>query len=61
MPKKHGNLTIWLNVYYMPDKEEPKYRGKIDIDGESYELSLWVNIHISDIPIHMSGQVTKKN
>ena len=61
MSEKHGNLTIWLNVYYTPDESGPNYRGKVDIDGESYELSLWINSHIHDIPIHMSGQVTRKN
>jgi len=53
-----NNITIFLNVHKKENEKTPDYRGYIDIDGEKYEVSLWVNTNIKEIPIHMSGQVT---
>ena len=58
--RKVGNITIWLNVY-RSDEKEPGYRGKLDVDGESYDISIWENTFLRDIPIHMSGQITEKD
>lgn len=60
MPEnKVGNITIYLNVFKKEDTE-PRYRGKLDINGVSYSISLWSNDSIKGVSINMSGQITEK-
>lgn len=54
---KVGNATIWLNVFKPDDSDQPDYRGKANIAGQPYELSLWVNTEKNGTVIHMSGQI----
>jgi len=53
-----GNVTIYANVY--KKEEQPDFRGKIDIDGKTYDLSLWTNHELNGYPVNISGQVTEE-
>ena len=55
-----GNITIVRNVY-KKDPVQPDYRGKIDIEGASYDIVLWVNNNILRIPLHLSGEITEQD
>ena len=59
MSEKIGNITLWLNVHRKNEKE-PGFRGKLDVNGKSYEVSIWEDTLLRDIPIHLSGQITEK-
>jgi len=60
MPKKpKGNLTIYLNVHKKEDDKTPHYRGKMNVGGKNYDVSLWVNGEMAGIPIHLSGQLSE--
>jgi len=65
---KVGNITVWLNVFCKTFDDDtapagrsaPRYRGKLDIDGKTYEVSLWVNENLNGAPIHLSGQICEE-
>ena len=60
MAAKRGknNLTVYLNVFKKDDDKTPNYRGKLDIEGKTYDVSLWVNTEThGGVPVHLSGQV----
>jgi len=59
---KKGNLTVYLNVHKKLDKDDtaPHYRGKMDVEGKTYDISLWTNGEIRGVPIHLSGQVSEQ-
>lgn len=59
MGNKVGNLTIYLNTFKDEDTQ-PDYRGKMDIGNDTYEVSLWINRSIAEVPINLSGQVTER-
>lgn len=58
MTRKAGNITIWLNAFKKKE-DQPDFRGKIDVDGNVYTLSLWTNLFVSgsEFPINLSGQI----
>ncbi len=58
MKDKVGNLTVWLNVFKKED-DQPDYRGKMEVNGKTYSLALWVNHKAGDVVCNMSGQVGK--
>jgi hypothetical protein len=55
-----GKITVFLNVFKHEDDKnnQPVYRGKMDIDGKTRHVSLWINKEINGLPINMSGQIT---
>ena len=53
-----GNATIWLNVFKRAGENQPDYRGKVNIGGQAYAVSLWVNTEKGGTVIHMSGQIS---
>ena len=53
-----NNITVFLNVHKKEKEKTPDYRGHVDIEGIKYDVALWVNTNIKEIPIHMSGQIT---
>ena len=55
---KLGNVTIFINTFKRED-DEPDYRGKLDINGKTYDCALWINKSISGVVINMSGQITE--
>lgn len=57
--QKKGNLTVYLNVHKKEDDASPHYRGKMNVEGKNYDISLWINGEISGVPIHLSGQLSK--
>ena len=57
MANKAGNLTLWINSFKKEDKH-PDYRGKLDINGEAYDVAVWVNNERGGIVLHMSGQIS---
>ena len=59
MGNEVGNITIYTNAY-KKEKEQPDFRGKVDIDGKTYSLSLWTNHEVNRYPVNMSGQVQKE-
>lgn len=56
--KKIGNITVYLNAF-RKDEKEPRYRGKIDIEGETFECGLWVNDDEGGVPINLSGTINR--
>jgi hypothetical protein len=52
-----GNITLIFNCY-KKEKTHPDYKGKMDVDGETLHLSLWINQEIKGVPIHLTGQIT---
>lgn len=38
----------------------PDYRVLLEVNGEEYEASLWINDEVGGVPVNMSGQITTK-
>ena len=55
--RKKNNITIFANVHRKPAEKTPHFRGLLDVEGETYEVALWVNYELGGFPVHMSGQI----
>jgi len=51
-----NNVTVFRNVHRKPKENTPHYRGYADINGQKYDIALWINDDIQGVPIHMTGQ-----
>ena len=40
---KENAGSIWKNKYKQKGDSKPDYKGKINVDGKTKEISLWVN------------------
>ena len=54
---KKSDITIFRNVHKKPDDNVPDYRGYLTVDDIKYNVSLWINSEVANVPLNLSGQI----